>query len=70
MGTVIKPSDFLRGKKRLVEELTRDLDPGNRETVRKILESWKEGESQEELRKLVGRRLSKRMLRGLNQSEQ
>ncbi len=62
MGSVIKPSDFFKGRKRLVEELTRDLDPASRETVRKVLESWKEGESEEELTKLVGKKLSKKFL--------
>ncbi len=62
MGSVIKPSDFLKGRKRLVEELTRDLDPASRETLRKILESWKEGNSEEELTKLVGKKLSKKFV--------
>ena len=65
MGGVFRPSDLLKGRRRFVEELTRDLDPNKREIVIRILESWREGESEEELRKLLGQKLSEELLRKL-----
>jgi hypothetical protein len=60
------PSDLRRGRKKVLEELARDLDPASREEVNLILENWRRGESEEELRRLVGKRLSKRLLDQLN----
>ncbi len=65
MGGIFRPSDILKGRRRFVEELTRDLDASKRETVMRILESWREGESEEELRKLLGQKLSEELLRKL-----
>ncbi len=64
--SVARPSDILKGRSRLVEELARDLDPGSRESIVKILRSWKEGESGDELERLVGKRLSRRLLAELS----
>jgi hypothetical protein len=66
LGTVATPSDIRKGRRKVVEELARDLDPGSREAVIHIVETWKEGESEEELRRLLGKRLSKRLLTRLN----
>jgi hypothetical protein len=49
-----------------MEELARDLDPAHREAVMTILESWKEGESEDKLRRLLGGRMTKKMLAKLN----
>lgn len=69
MGAVFKPSDILRGRKRFVEELTRDFDASKREAVMRILESWREERSEDELRELVGHRLTKEILTKLRSKE-
>ncbi len=66
MGTVATPSDIRKGRRKVLEELARDLDPASREAVIQILETWKEGESEEQLRRLLGKRLSKKVLARLN----
>lgn len=65
MGTVASPSDVRRGRKKVVEELARDLDPAQREDILTILENWHEGASEDELRRLLGERRSKKMLEKL-----
>jgi hypothetical protein len=62
LGTVVGPSDIRKGRRKVVEELTRDLDPATREAIMRILDTRKSGESEEQLRKLLGKRLSKRVL--------
>ncbi len=66
LGTVATPSDIRKGRKKVLEELARDLDPASREAVIRVLETWREGESEEELRRLLGKRLAKRFLTKLN----
>lgn len=65
MGTVASPSDIRKGRKKVLEELARDLDPAEREAVMKVADDWKEGESEEELRRLIGKRKVNRMLKAL-----
>jgi len=62
LGTVVGPSDIRKGRRKIVEELARDLDPASRESIIKILDTWKGDESEEQLRKLLGKKLSKRIL--------
>ena len=63
MGTAASPSDVRRGRRKVVEELTRDLDAAQREAVLTILGNWSEGTSEAELRKLLGERKSRKVLR-------
>jgi hypothetical protein len=65
MGTVASPSDIRRGRKKVVEELARDLDPKQREVIVAVLENWHEGASEAELRRLLGERKTKKMLEKL-----
>lgn len=61
MGAVVSPS-VGRNRRRIIEELTRDLDPGSREAVTRVYENWKGEESEEELRRILGKRFTKRFL--------
>jgi hypothetical protein len=65
MGTVASPSDVRRGRRKVVEELARDMDPAQREAILTILEDWHEGASEDELTRLVGERMGRRMLKKL-----
>lgn len=56
MGMVATPSDIRKRRRRVAEELARDLDPASREAVIRVIETSKEGECEEELRKLLGKR--------------
>ena len=53
MGVVHRPDDILNRRKR-VDIATRDLNPGVRELVMKIVDSWRGRNSMEDLKKLVG----------------
>ncbi len=66
MGAEVSPSDIRRGKRKTVEELAKDLDPASKEAVTKVYENWKGGESEEELERILGRRLSKKFVRAAN----
>ncbi|MCD6488238.1 MAG: hypothetical protein J7K21_03330 [Desulfurococcales archaeon] len=37
--SVTRPSDFLKRKREVIEEITRDLSPGVRDEARRILEN-------------------------------
>ena len=63
MGAAVGPSDIRKGGRRIIEELTRDLDPASREAVTRVYENWKGKESEEELRRILGTRLAKKFLR-------
>ncbi len=53
MGVVHRPDDILNRRRR-AEIATRDLNPGVRELVMKIVDSWSGRKSIEDLKKLVG----------------
>jgi hypothetical protein len=53
LGVVHRPDDILNRRKR-VDIATRDLNPGVRELVMKIVDSWRGRNSMEDLKKLVG----------------
>lgn len=57
--SVARPSNILKGRSRLIEELARDLDL-SRESIVKILRSWKGVNLK--IERLVGKRLSRRLL--------
>ena len=56
MGTEASPSDIRRGRKKVIEEVARDLDPASREAVTNLSENLRGDESEEELRRILGRR--------------
>ncbi len=66
MGAEVNPSDIRKGRRRLIEELAKDLDPGTREAVTRVYENWKGEESEEELKRLLGKRLSRKLNREAN----
>ena len=68
MGVVHRPNDILNRRKRM-ETALRDLNPGVRETVLNIVNSWKGGESMENLKRVVGEEKAVRIVRELNLSE-
>jgi hypothetical protein len=52
-----------KNRKGIVEEPTRDLDPASREAVTRVYENWKGEEPEEEWRRILGKRLTKKFLR-------
>jgi len=56
MGTEASPSDVRRGRRRTIDALARDLDPASREAATKVPEGRGAKESEEELRRTLGRR--------------
>ncbi|MCS7138549.1 MAG: hypothetical protein NZ873_00635 [Crenarchaeota archaeon] len=59
LGVVYKPDDILNRRKR-IDVVTRDLNPGVRELVTKIIDSWNE-RSLEDLKQLVGEDRAKKI---------
>ncbi len=55
LGITYRPEDLTRGRKRVLEQGLRDLSPGVRESVRRVLEAWEGKESEDKLVELVGR---------------
>jgi hypothetical protein len=66
LGAEVNPSDIRKGRRKLIEELAKDLDPANREAVMRVYENWKGEESEEELRRILGKRLSRKFVRAAN----
>jgi hypothetical protein len=66
MGTEASPSDIRRGRRKTIDELARDLDPASREAVTKVSENLRGEESEEELRRILGKRPGKRPARATN----
>lgn len=66
MGTEVSPSDIRKGKRKIIEELAKDLDPASKEAITKVYENWKGEESEEELRRILGKRLGRKFIRAAN----
>jgi len=66
MGTEASPSDIRRGRRKVIDELARDLDPASREASANVLEKGRGEESEEELRRILGKRLARKPARAPN----
>lgn len=64
MGAELNPSDIRKGRRKLIEELAKDLDPASREAAIRAYENWKGEESEEELKRLLGKRFNRKLIRG------
>ena len=62
MGEVIRPEDVVKGRKRLIKEVVKDLNPGVRDLAVEILESWEGAASKRRLVKLLGEEEAKGLL--------
>ena len=67
MGVVYKPEEYLKGRKGIIEKGLRDVNPGVRDTVLKILEAWEGKPSEDKLTKLIGKERAKRFIESLKQ---
>ncbi len=65
MGVVYRPEDMLRGRRGVIEKGLRDMSPGVRDSVIKVLEAWEGKPSEERLVKLVGEERAKRLMESL-----
>lgn len=61
MGYVYRPKDLLRGRKRMLEQGLRDITPGAREEVLRIVQSWEGDSSMNRLIELVGEEKAKKL---------
>ena len=64
MGTIYRPEDILRGRKRILERAASDLSPGQLERVRQLLKRWGKN-SERELVEILGEERAKRLLQKL-----
>jgi hypothetical protein len=62
MVRVIRPEDVLKGREKMLEELARDLAPGQAERVRDLLRRWG-ADSKEELMGMLGKERGEKLLR-------
>jgi hypothetical protein len=65
MGIIFKPEDALKGKKSLMKKALKDLNPGLKESVEKILIDWEGKRSEDRLVKLVGKEKATNILKYL-----
>ncbi|NHV99134.1 MAG: hypothetical protein HA496_05715 [Thaumarchaeota archaeon] len=65
MGIVHRPDDILNRRRR-VEVALRDLNPGVRELVLNIVNSWKGSKSMEDLKRAVGEEKAVRIVEELS----
>ncbi|MEM2981145.1 MAG: hypothetical protein QW385_07280 [Thermoproteota archaeon] len=68
MGVVHGPDDILNRRRR-IEAAARDLNPGVRELVQNIVNSWSGGKSMEELKRVIGEEKARQIVKELNLSE-
>lgn len=68
MGTTHGPEDVLDRKKR-IEVSLRDLNPGVREIVLNIVNSWSGKKSMEDLKRIIGEEKARRIMEELDLSE-
>jgi len=66
MGTEASPSDIRRGRKKIIDELARDLDPASREAITSVSANLRGEESEEELRRMLGKRPGRKASRPSN----
>ena len=66
LGYVYRPKDLLRGRKRLLEEGLRDITPGVREEVFRVVQDWRGGSSMDRLIELLGEEKAKKLRELLN----
>jgi len=62
MGEIFRPEDVVRGRRRMIRDMVRDLSPGVRDAVVEIIESWEGATSEKKLVGLLGKRGAKRLL--------
>lgn len=68
MGVVHRPDDIL-SRRRRVEVALRDLNPGVRELVLNIVNSWRGGKSIEDLKRVVGEEKAMQIIKEINLPE-
>jgi hypothetical protein len=61
LGYVYRPKDLLRGRKRMLEQGLRDITPGAREDVLRLLQDWRGNSSMERLIELMGEEKAKKL---------
>jgi len=67
MGEIFRPEDVVRGRRRMIRDMVRDLSPGVRDAVVEILESWEGATSEKKLVGLLGKRGAERLLGRMNE---
>jgi hypothetical protein len=67
LGTEASPSNIRRGRRKVIDELAKDLDPSSREAIARILESGRGQESEEDLRRILGKRRVRRPSRTMDE---
>ncbi|MEM2904550.1 MAG: hypothetical protein QW057_03395 [Candidatus Bathyarchaeia archaeon] len=65
MGITFRPEDLTRGRKRMLEQGLRDVSPGVRENVLRVLEAWEGKGSEEKLAELLGEDKARRLVKRL-----
>jgi len=61
LGYVYRPRDLLRGRKKMLEEGLRDITPGVRDEVHRILQDWRGDSSMRRLVELMGEEKAKKL---------
>ena len=62
MGEIFRPEDVVKGRRRMIRDMVRDLSPGVRDVVVEILESWEGATSEKKLVSILGNKGATRLL--------
>jgi DNA-directed RNA polymerase subunit F len=62
MGAVFRPRDLARGRKRIIENMLKDIQPDNVDEVIALLSSWEGQASEEKLKERLGQEKAKSLL--------
>ena len=54
MGAVFRPKDLPAGWRKMAGESIKDLSPDTKDSVMKVMDSWKGTKSEEKLKELLG----------------
>jgi hypothetical protein len=62
MGAVFRPRDLAKGRKRIIENMLKDIHPDAVEEVIGLLSSWEGSASEEKLKELIGQEKARSLL--------
>lgn len=62
MGAVFRPRDLAKGRKRIIENMLKDIQPDTVDEVIALLSSWEGSTSEEKLKERLGQEKAKSLL--------
>lgn len=67
MGEVFKAEDLVKKRQEIINKAVRDLSPGVQDLTKKIFKTWNGKESEKRLKRLLGDKETKRILKKMSE---